>query len=61
MKIFKNVPMNTWEMGMVKFSVGFIGIAIGATWPNIFAPYATIIFAAGLLVGLCIVYLWFKK
>ena len=61
MKIFKNVPMNTWEIGMVKFAVGFIGIAIGTTWADIFAPYATIMFVAGLLVGLCIVYIWAKK
>lgn len=61
MKIFKTVPMSTWEVGMVKFTVGSIGIAIGATWPNIFAPYATILFVAGILVGLYILYVWANK
>ena len=61
MEIFKTVSMSTWEIGLVKSAVGFIGIAIGATWPNIFAPYAAIIFAVGLLIGLYILYLWAKK
>ena len=61
MKIFKTVPMGTWEIGMVKFTVGTLGIAIGATWPNIFAPYTTMLFVAGILVGLYIFYAWAKK
>lgn len=61
MKIFKNVSMSTWDIGIIKLAVGFIALAIGATWPNVFAPYAKILFVLGLLFGLYALYSWIKK
>ena len=61
MKIFKNTLMSTWDIATVKIAVGFIGVAIGATWADIFAPYTTILFVAGLAAGLYAIYSWVKK
>ena len=61
MKIFKNTLMSTWDIGLIKFAVACMGIAIGATWADIFAPYALYIFAVGVIAGLFSLYTWVKK
>jgi len=61
MKIFKTVPMTTWDIGVIKISVAFMAFAIGSTWPNIFAPYAKILFTVGILTALYALYTWVKK
>jgi len=61
MKIFKNTMMSTWDIGIVKIAVGCMALAIGATWPDIFAPYAKILFAVGVAAGLYALYVWLKK
>jgi len=61
MKIFKDTIMSTWDIGLIKLAVGCMGIAIGATWADIFAPYAMILFIVGILAGLYALYSWTKK
>ena len=61
MKIFKNVLMSTWEIGVIKIAVASMAVAIGSTWPNVFAPYAEIFFAIGILASLYALYIWSKK
>lgn len=61
MTIFKTVQMSSWDIGVLKLAVGFIGIAIGSTWADIFAPYALIFSIIGLAAGLYAVYTWAKK
>jgi len=61
MKLFKSTFMSTWDIGLIKFAVVCIGIAIGATWPAIFAPYAMALFVIGVLVGFYAGYAWMKK
>jgi hypothetical protein len=40
MRIFKSTTFTWWELGMLKWTGLSVGIAIGATWPDIFAHYA---------------------
>jgi hypothetical protein len=61
MKLFKNVSMSIWDIGLVKFAISCMALGIGSTWPNIFAPYATPLFIVGILVGLFSLYSWIKK
>jgi len=61
MKIFKDTMMSTWDIGLIKLAVGCIGIAIGATWPAIFAPHVTTLLVVGLLAGLYAGYAWLQK
>ena len=61
MKIFKTVSMSTWDIGIIKLAVALMGIAIGSTWPNIFAPYAGLMFSVGILFGIYMFYIWLKK
>jgi len=61
MKIFKTVSMSTWDIGIIKIAVACMAFAIGSTWPNIFAPYAKILFTIGILAALHALYTWTKK
>jgi hypothetical protein len=62
MNIFKkNVQMNYWELAPIKLAMICVGIAIGATWPEIFGPYNWVIFGVGLATGLYALYSWLKK
>ena len=61
MKLLKNTLMSTWDIGLIKLAVVCIGIAIGATWSNLFAPYTTLLFVVGILAGLYAGYVWMKK
>jgi hypothetical protein len=38
MNIFKPTTFTWWQLGMLKWAVMFIGIAVGATWPEVFSP-----------------------
>ena len=61
MNIFKDRTMPWWETGLIKWSVLFIGIAIGAYWSNIFAPYVLILSTAGVVIGIFAAYFWSKE
>jgi hypothetical protein len=61
MKIFKTVPMSTWDIGILKIAVAFMAVSIGATWPEVFAPYVKFIFSAGVVAALYAMYGWMNK
>lgn len=61
MKIFKTVSMSTYDIGVIKLAIGFIALAVGATWPEVFAPYSKFLFVVGLGAGLYALYMWAKK
>jgi hypothetical protein len=45
-----------WQVGILKAALLLIGIAIGANWPEVFAPYITVLVIVGLLLGAYIAY-----
>jgi len=61
MKLFKTVLMNWREIGLIKFTMLFVGIAIGSTWSSVFASYALIIFTIAIVMGLYSLFSWLKK
>lgn len=60
MKIFKTYQCRWWEIGMLKVAVVLIGIAIGATWPEVFAPYAGYFAVLGVILGIYLAFAWLK-
>lgn len=60
MNIFKSTQFTWWQLGMLKWSVLFIGIAIGATWPEIFVHYNIILLVIGLLLSIYPAMVWFR-
>ena len=61
MDLLKDRMMHWWEIGLIKWAVLFIGIAIGANWPEIFQPYTVALVIVGAVVGVIAGYLWVKK
>lgn len=53
--------MSTYDIGVIKLAIGFIALAVGATWPEVFAPYSKFLFVVGLGAGLYALYMWAKK
>lgn len=61
MNLLKSETLTWWQMGILKLSVLFIGIAIGANWPSAFVPYSALIVLLGLCGGIYIGYIWFYE
>jgi hypothetical protein len=61
MNIFKSAKFTWWQLGILKWATLFFGLSIGATWPEIFAPYTTILLIIALIAGLYLGVIWAKK
>ena len=61
MNIFKSITLKWWQGSLFKISILSLGIAIGASWPNIFLNWViplTVLFA----VLVCYIgYVWWKQ
>jgi hypothetical protein len=61
MNLFKPT-MFTWkQLGSLKWGVLFIGIAIGAQWPDFFTPYVLILVIIGLILCIPPALAWFGE
>ncbi len=60
MNIFKSTKFTWWQLGMLKWTALFFGLAIGALWPEIFAPYASILVVLALVMGLYLAIVWIR-
>lgn len=61
MNFLKDRLMPWWETGLIKWSAFLIGIAAGAHWSNVFAPYAATLAALGIVIGIIAGYFWSKE
>jgi hypothetical protein len=58
MNIFKTTTLTWWQVSMLKWAVFLIGIAVGATWPGIFAKFTVSFAVIGLLLSLYLFKVW---
>lgn len=61
MTIFSSTTFTWYQLGALKWAVFFIGIAVGATWPEVFARYAGHLLVAGLLLSLYVGMVWLRQ
>jgi len=61
MDIFKSARFTFWQMSIFKISLLAIGIAIGAYWSETLLPYALALFVIGIILGLYVVWVWFRQ
>ncbi len=61
MNIFKPTTFTWGQLYEFKWAIFLIGIAIGAFWQKIFAPYAAWIFILGLLLCIPPAIVWFRE
>ena len=61
MGIFNKRSFVWWQIGLLKITVLAIGLAIGANWSEVFAPYTTALIALAVVLGLYLAFVWFKQ
>ncbi|MFM2330963.1 MAG: hypothetical protein RLZZ26_470 [Candidatus Parcubacteria bacterium] len=61
MNIFTPTTFTWWQMGLLKWAVLCIGIAIGSTWPGVFAPHSVALLVVGLVISAYLAVVWFNK
>ena len=61
MNILKNYTFTWWQAGIFKVCLLAIGIAIGANWPKVFAQYTTLLVAVGIVLGIYLAVISFRK
>ncbi|MBU0749991.1 hypothetical protein KKH15_00545 [Patescibacteria group bacterium] len=61
MNIFSSTTFTWWQLGLVKWAVLFIGIAIGAYWADVFVPYVIHLMVVGLAISAYIFIVWLQK
>lgn len=59
--LFSRRSYDWWQLGLLKLAVLLIGIAIGATWQDVFAPHIVAIAVIGVAVGLYCAFAWFRS
>ncbi|MCE9541351.1 hypothetical protein K8R03_02205 [Candidatus Kaiserbacteria bacterium] len=61
MNMFKTFSMKWWQVGIFKLSLLSAGVAIGAYWPQVFAPYISALVIIAVIAGLYTWYTWSKE
>ena len=61
MNIFKSFTLKWWEGSLFKYSMISLGIVIGATWPEIFAPLRPLFLGIFTLTALYVTRVWWKQ
>jgi hypothetical protein len=61
MNILQSTTFTWWQLGMLKWAVLCIGIAIGANFAMVFIPYVVPLIVIGLTLGLYLGLVWMKN
>lgn len=61
MAIFREYKYTWWQIGVFKLALLTLGIAIGAYWADVFAPYIGVLIVLGLALGIYIAVISFKE
>ncbi len=61
MNIFSSTTFTWWQLGLLKWAVFLIGIAVGASWPEIFAQNAVILLVIGLCISVYLFIVWRRQ
>ncbi len=61
MNLLSSTTFTWWQLGLLKWAVLCIGLAIGAKFSDIFSQYITLLFIVGLGISAYLGTLWFKQ
>jgi len=61
MNIFKSFTLKWWQGSLFKWSLVSLGILIGATWPDVFNAWRTVLLTLFILPTVYISCIWWKQ
>jgi nitrogen fixation/metabolism regulation signal transduction histidine kinase len=61
MNILKPTTLTWYQLGALKWAVLLIGMAVGASWPELFAKYVLHLVAIGAVLSLYLIVVWLKQ
>ena len=61
MNIFKSFTLKWWQGSLLKIAMISLGIVIGATWPEIFVNWVTVLLIVSIVSASYITYIWWKQ
>ena len=61
MNIFKTVTLKWWQGSIFKWTMFSAGIAVGATWPQLFSGWTEVLWAMFVIGSVYLIYVWWKQ
>ncbi len=61
MNIFKSFTLKWWQGSLLKIAMISLGVAIGATWPEIFIRWTSVLWLLSITLAVYISYIWLKQ
>ncbi len=60
MNIFKSTKFTWWQLGILKWTTLFFGLAIGSIWPELFVEYAPVLLGIAIVASIYLGVVWVK-
>jgi hypothetical protein len=61
MNVFKSFTLRWWQGSLFKFSMVALGIVLGATWPEIFRAWCSVLLVVFALPAAYLSWVWWKQ
>ena len=61
MNFFKPFALKWWQGGLFKIAMVSLGIAIGATWPDLFSGWRPALLIVFVLFSIYLFWIWLKQ
>ncbi len=61
LKIFRSYTFAWWQLGLLKISVLALGLAVGSTWPEVFANWRELLLVVFVAPAFYVSYVWIKQ
>jgi hypothetical protein len=61
MKFFKSFTFAWWQLSLLKLSMVALGLAVGSTWPGVFAGWRDLLLILFLVPAVYVSYVWLKQ
>jgi hypothetical protein len=61
MNPFESFWLTWWQAGLLKLSMVALGLAVGSTWPEVFAGLQTLLWVLFVVPGFYLSYVWLKQ
>jgi hypothetical protein len=61
MTVFKDYTFAWWQLGLLTLSMVALGLAIGSTWPGVFASWRDSLLLLFVVLAFYVSYVWLKQ